>query len=289
MSQMGEVLPGLFVGSIHDANDRRNLRRYGISHIISIMDPPKRLQMNKCYLCILAYDYPGENLSQYFSACNNFIHDARLNRKSVLVHCLEGVSRSVTLAVAYIMTVTNLNWQEALKVVRAERCIARPNKGFLKQLEEFQTIRLNVERYRLKYQFPSKDYEQADREWCERALDIYNLLQHSNPDLFDTLPQLKDLDEVDDDEPKSHSSSLIDAYKKFTNFKFWSDFTNIASNVTNTGETIMANVILYRPVPKKERDTYGKFVKPIDTIEGEIEDIPDGEEEAHAFSIQLME
>lgn len=52
------------------------------------------------------------------------------------------MSRSVTVAVAYIMSVTNLNWKEALKVVRAGRAVANPNLGFQKQLEEFEYTRL---------------------------------------------------------------------------------------------------------------------------------------------------
>ncbi|KAF4529046.1 hypothetical protein B566_EDAN017342 [Ephemera danica] len=42
---------------------------------------------------------------------------------------LAGMSRSVTVAVAYIMSVTNLGWKEALKVVRVGRAVANPNLG----------------------------------------------------------------------------------------------------------------------------------------------------------------
>lgn len=55
---------------------------------------------------------------------------------------LAGMSRSVTVAVAYIMSVTTLNWREALKVVRAGRAVANPNLGFQRQLQEFETYKL---------------------------------------------------------------------------------------------------------------------------------------------------
>jgi len=74
----------------------------------------------------MASDTPDQNLSQYFSVCNDFIHAARLREGNVLIHCLAGMSRSVTVAVAYIMTATHLNWKEALKVVRAGRAVAIP-------------------------------------------------------------------------------------------------------------------------------------------------------------------
>ncbi|KAH0821596.1 hypothetical protein GEV33_001195 [Tenebrio molitor] len=90
----------------------------------------------------MASDSPDQNLTQYFSLCNDFIHAARLREGNVLIHCLAGMSRSVTVTVAYIMSVTNLNWKEALKVVRAGRAVANPNLGFQKQLQDFEATRL---------------------------------------------------------------------------------------------------------------------------------------------------
>jgi hypothetical protein len=51
---------------------------------------------------------------------------------------LAGVSRSVTVAVAYIMTVTDLSWREALNAVRGARKCANPNFGFQRQLQAFE-------------------------------------------------------------------------------------------------------------------------------------------------------
>ena len=52
------------------------------------------------------------------------------------------MSRSVTVAVAYIMSITNLSWKDALKVVRVGRAVANPNIGFQQQLEDFESTRL---------------------------------------------------------------------------------------------------------------------------------------------------
>ena len=53
------------------------------------------------------------------------------------------MSRSVTVAVIYVMCVTNLSWRDALKAVQGARSIANPNVGFLKQIQEFEKERLN--------------------------------------------------------------------------------------------------------------------------------------------------
>lgn len=40
--------------------------------------------------------------------------------------------------VAYIMTITDFGWEDALSVVRAARSCANPNMGFQRQLQEFE-------------------------------------------------------------------------------------------------------------------------------------------------------
>lgn len=48
-----------------------------------------------------------------------------------------GISRSTTIVIAYVMTVTGLGWREILEAIKATRPIANPNPGFRQQLEEF--------------------------------------------------------------------------------------------------------------------------------------------------------
>ncbi|XP_065361145.1 LOW QUALITY PROTEIN: protein phosphatase Slingshot [Calliphora vicina] len=178
---MNKVLPGLYVGNYRDSKDTQQLDKFQITHIVAIHDSPRRLLPDKHYLCVMAADTPDQNLSQYFSVCNDFIHAARLREGNVLIHCLAGMSRSVTVAVAYIMTATNLNWKDALKVVRAGRAVANPNVGFQTQLQEFEMYRLGEERRRLRERFPSTALEQLDRAKCLSALDNYEeLLQNKD-------------------------------------------------------------------------------------------------------------
>ncbi|CAG9856105.1 unnamed protein product [Phyllotreta striolata] len=174
-----QVLPGLYVGNYRDSKDSSQLAKFNISHILAIHDTARRIHSDKHYLCVMASDSPDQNLTQYFSLCNDFIHAARLRDGNVLIHCLAGMSRSVTVAVAYIMSVTNLNWKEALKVVRAGRAVANPNLGFQKQLEEFECTRLIEERRRLKERYPSLALVYKDQEQCALMLNNYEELLQS--------------------------------------------------------------------------------------------------------------
>ncbi|XP_023209475.1 dual specificity protein phosphatase 15-like [Centruroides sculpturatus] len=128
------------------------------------------------YLCIQASDSPGQNLTQFFSQCNDFIHNARLKGGKVLIHCLAGVSRSVTIVVAYIMSITSLNSRDALKVVRNAREIANPNVGFQKQLNQFESYRLTEERRRMKDNYPDLNFDDDEIE-CQKVLINY----HNSP------------------------------------------------------------------------------------------------------------
>uniref|UniRef100_T1J292 Dual specificity protein phosphatase 15 n=1 Tax=Strigamia maritima TaxID=126957 RepID=T1J292_STRMM len=169
---VSKVVPGLYIGNFRDSKDLEQLRENKITHILSIHDNARKIHKNKEYLCILASDSPGQNLTQYFSSCNDFIHSARLNGGNVLVHCLAGVSRSVTISVAYLMSVTGLNWRETLNAVRGARNVANPNFGFQRQLHDFEVERLADERRRLKEKYPYNPF--TDEEDCRKLVLVYH-------------------------------------------------------------------------------------------------------------------
>ncbi|XP_076321423.1 dual specificity protein phosphatase 22-B-like [Tachypleus tridentatus] len=170
---MNKVLPGLYVGNLRDSKDQEQLTTNNITHIISIHDNAKIIHEDKKYLCIQAADTPCQNMIQFFSRCNDFIHNARVKGGNVLIHCLAGVSRSVTIAVAYLMSVTSLNHRDALKAVRGVRSVANPNLGFQKQLHDFEQRRLKEERKRLVGKFPNADFQEDENE-CRKLLMAYH-------------------------------------------------------------------------------------------------------------------
>ncbi|XP_055247013.1 dual specificity protein phosphatase 22 isoform X3 [Gorilla gorilla gorilla] len=102
--------------------------------------------------------------TRHFKESIKFIHECRLRGESCLVHCLAGVSRSVTLVIAYIMTVTDFGWEDALHTVRAGRSCANPNVGFQRQLQEFEKHEVHQYRQWLKEEYgesPLQDAEEA--------------------------------------------------------------------------------------------------------------------------------
>lgn len=54
-----------------------------------------------------------------------------------MVHCQAGVSRSVSLVMAYLIRKYRIGYEEAFTMVKKRRPVANPNKGFTKQLRRF--------------------------------------------------------------------------------------------------------------------------------------------------------
>ncbi|KAJ0065664.1 hypothetical protein NL108_015189 [Boleophthalmus pectinirostris] len=170
---INKVLPGLYLGNIKDAQDKELLKAHNITHILSIHDNAAPVLEDITYLCISASDHSKQNLTQYFKDSIIFIHESRMKGEGCLVHCVAGVSRSVTLVVAYIMTVTGRGWVESLAAVRAARPCAGPNLGFLRQLEEFENIELAQYRDWWKDHY-EKTFFNDDEEIAELLMKKYH-------------------------------------------------------------------------------------------------------------------
>lgn len=67
-----------------------------------------------------------------------FADEARENGVGVLVHCLAGISRSVTITVAYLMYKEKLTLEDAYEYVRVKKANIAPNFNFMGQLQDFQ-------------------------------------------------------------------------------------------------------------------------------------------------------
>lgn len=101
-----------------------------------------------------------------------FIADeARANESAVLVHCLAGVSRSVTVTLAYLMHARSLCLEDAFSLVRLRKPDISPNFHFLRQLHSFerQLLDLNPNRTPLSAQSTDSSYLTPDCVKCPRT------------------------------------------------------------------------------------------------------------------------
>ncbi|XP_057688404.1 dual specificity protein phosphatase 26-like [Corythoichthys intestinalis] len=139
ISHADEVWPRLYIGDQCSAQNRNDLARHGITHILNAAHskrhrcPDFYQEMMIIYLGIEANDSCNFDMSVNFQAAADFIHTALSRGGQVLVHCHVGVSRSATLVLAYLMLKQRLTLVEAICAVKENRGVI-PNRGFLRQL-----------------------------------------------------------------------------------------------------------------------------------------------------------
>lgn len=156
---MSLIKKGLLIGNERDSKDLRSLTRQGVTHILCAAEELYPAHPGKfAYRHVMASDVPEYNLSRHFDQASDFILEAISNGGTVLVHCAAGISRSVTLSIAYLMKHENMKLSSAYGLIKSRRAIANPNPGFIKQLKDFEQ-RLEQFRPRLSH------YSSSDRNF----------------------------------------------------------------------------------------------------------------------------
>eukprot|EP00439_Symbiodinium_sp_Y106_P003792 s3033_g1.t1 len=160
-----EVIPNsLYISSYQVACDEEALHMCGITHIVNtaadICDScfPGKFQYITYYLkdtsryapfCLSCFGSSGlaslgkdlnvldansEDISSLLYRTLEWMYEAIGKGGRVLVHCREGVSRSATFVIAYLMWWFNLSFEAAHERIRQVRPICNPNTGFTCQL-----------------------------------------------------------------------------------------------------------------------------------------------------------
>ena len=143
-TDISKITDAIYVGNMSTGTNLELLKSLGITHVISALsyfDPPHPNEFE--YLSIFCHDWEFEPISLRFTESNAFIQDAIDQGGKVYIHCMSGISRSVTLAMAYLVTSFALEKSDRsvadiLESIRERRLVANPNPGFIAQLEEFQ-------------------------------------------------------------------------------------------------------------------------------------------------------
>ena len=56
------------------------------------------------------------------------------------MHCLAGVSRSASVVIGYLMWRESMSFESSFQEVQLARPIINPNRGFVRQLNEFERL-----------------------------------------------------------------------------------------------------------------------------------------------------
>jgi dual specificity MAP kinase phosphatase len=155
-----EVLPFLYLGCHKDAKDWDIIQSHNIKYVMNVTDKcESRFEEHVKFLRLPVRDAGDENILIYFDRAIAFIEEARCLGSGVLVHCFAGISRSATIAIAYIMKHKKWSLNESYKsvltldrkssnkcslcfyynrFVKSKRPNISPNLNFMGQLLDFE-------------------------------------------------------------------------------------------------------------------------------------------------------
>lgn len=134
------ILPFLFLGSQRDAQDPQLLAAHNIGYELNVSTscPKPDFIPDAHFLRIPVNDSHADKLRPHFARACRFLDKVRESSGCVLVHCLAGVSRSPTVAIAYVMRHLGLSSDDAYRYVKSKRPSISPNFNFLGQLLEYE-------------------------------------------------------------------------------------------------------------------------------------------------------
>jgi len=139
-----EVVPQIFVGSIHVAFNSEALQSRGITHVLNLSGMAATYPQRFTYLTIELRDKDHANLLSCIPASNLFMESAIESGGSVLVHCNGGRSRSPALVIAFLMSTLSISYKEAYCRVKRARPITSLNRGFENQLRAYAIANCDV-------------------------------------------------------------------------------------------------------------------------------------------------
>uniref|UniRef100_A0A673JXK5 protein-tyrosine-phosphatase n=1 Tax=Sinocyclocheilus rhinocerous TaxID=307959 RepID=A0A673JXK5_9TELE len=134
------ILPHLYLGSQRDVLNKELMTQNGITYVLNASNtcPKPDFISDRHFMRIPVNDSYCEKLLPWLEKTNEFIDKAKVSNCRVIVHCLAGISRSATIAIAYIMKTMGLSSDDAYRFVKDRRPSISPNFNFLGQLLEFE-------------------------------------------------------------------------------------------------------------------------------------------------------
>ncbi|XP_004501744.1 dual specificity protein phosphatase PHS1-like [Cicer arietinum] len=135
------ITNSLYIGGALSARSVYTMQHLGITHILCLCTNeigqsdsqfPDLFNYKNFSVC----DNENANISSIFDEACDFIEDVERTGQSVLVHCFEGKSRSVTVVLAYLMLRKKFTLIEAWNAMKKVHRRAQPNDGFAKILQE---------------------------------------------------------------------------------------------------------------------------------------------------------
>lgn len=122
---------------------KETLKNKDIHYILNVSEIPTVKDEDLIYLDIPMKDNRTENLLNHLPKAFEFIDKVLLNNEKILVHCQAGISRSVSIVMAWIIWNEKKTVEDTYEIIKLHRPQASPNLNFWIQLQKFYTTIIN--------------------------------------------------------------------------------------------------------------------------------------------------
>jgi len=129
-----QVLPQLYLGNEHDAEQAEKLIGLGISHVISIVGGGRYKDFYPNHMYIPLRDNGSSNLLAKLDDSYDFAMESQRPGNKLFIHCQLGQNRSASYVIGFLMKSKNLSFYEAYTLVKEKREMIHPHKKYIEQL-----------------------------------------------------------------------------------------------------------------------------------------------------------
>jgi predicted protein tyrosine phosphatase len=137
---INKIIDGLYISGDDVATNRQILATHKITHVLNATtNVENKFETDLIYKSFLIYDLASQKID--FNISFEFIDQAlKQSDANVLVHCNQGVSRSASIVIAFLMQKCLFKtYKEAYEFVKEKRPKIMPNNGFIEQLKQLET------------------------------------------------------------------------------------------------------------------------------------------------------
>ena len=138
------IIDNLYLGDLVAASKEWEFMK-SISVVVDVSNSGYSELPGKDYIHLDIEDSRKTDIAVHFDRVSDLILHARQEKKNVLVHCQQGVSRSVTLVLAYLVkhgSENGLSLRGAVSYLKSKRAqsgrAVHPNIGFFRQLLKYE-------------------------------------------------------------------------------------------------------------------------------------------------------
>ncbi|CAL0327972.1 unnamed protein product [Lupinus luteus] len=138
--ECSRVCEYIYLGSETVAKNHELLMHKGITHVLNCVGfvCPEYFKSDFVYKTLWLQDSPTEDITSVLYDVFDYFEDVRDQGGRVLVHCCQGVSRSSSLVIAYLIWRNGQSFEDAFQFVKSVRGVTNPNMGFAYQLLQCQ-------------------------------------------------------------------------------------------------------------------------------------------------------